>query len=315
VDGAQDDYPLVTTAPTAYSATIGSGSIGFQINPGGIDFALGDTFTFAIEGGRFKWRQDGGSWSSDLDIADTSLASGLSASFTGGAAPSWVAGDRWSFAAEATFGVDNLRKPIDGEFEWTGSTTISITPASDTETVGVAISNHSIPSDAIIHLQGSDDNFSTTPLDEVVPWRKGDIWHAIAAERAKYRVTIDKGGSARWLYLGESTRAEIASGIAELGSLTKRRRLSKPAQRAAVAGSVEHSGLSQTAVDAIFDMLDHAGDNDDGLIGIVPNDARAELGIVRCTNDPVAVEDVQGFQPADIAHSLQSMTLELEAAA
>lgn len=309
-----DDYTLITTAVAPYSGAAGSGTVGFQIDPGGIAFGLGDKFVFSIEGGRFKWRQNGGSWSSPVDIADTLLVDGLTVNFTGGAAPSWVAGDRWSFAAEATYGVDNLRTPVDGEFEWTGSTTITVTP-NDGGIVGIAIMNHQIPSDATITLQGSDDDFSTTPLSQAIQWRAGDIWLAVTADRAKYRLQIDRGGSIRWLYLGESTQPEMVKGGIERGTVTKRRRPPGVGQRAGMSADVEHTALSQDGVDALLAMVDHACSNDDRLIAFVPNDARQEVFSVRVPADPIDITDELGYQPDDIGDSLQACTIRLEAAA
>lgn len=309
-----DDYQLITTALAPYSAAAGSGTVGFQITPGGIAFGLGDRFAFSIEGGRFKWRQNGGSWSSDTDIADTLLVDGLTVKFTGGAAPSWAAGDRWSFAAEATYGIDNIRTPVDGEFEWTGSTTITVTPT-DGSIVGVAIVNHQIQSDATITLQGSDDDFGTTPLSKIIPWRAGDIWLAVTADRAKYRLQIDRGGSIRWLYLGESTQPGMVNGGVERGTVTKHRRPPGVGQRAGMSADVEHTALSQAGVDALLAMVDHACSNDDRLIGFVPNDARPEVYSVRVQGDPIDLTDALGYQPDDIDDSLQSCTIKLEAAA
>lgn len=313
VDGRLPDYELITTAVAAYSETAGGGTLNFKITPGGIPFALGDQFALEVEGGRFKWRRDGGSWSSDIDIADTLLADGLTAVFQGGTAPSWVAGDRWSFAAEATFGGDQMRTPLPGEFAWTGSTQIDVVPSPDTAIKGVLIATHTIPSDAVITLLGSDDNFATTPLNEVLTWHRDHIWFAVTADRDKYRITIDKGGSIRWLYLGETTQPTIRSGAADLGRLTKRRRIAGVTQRSGLSATVEHTFLTEYAVDDLFGMFDHAGEFNDRLFAIVPNDDRSEVGMVRI-GEVIEVPEIFGFQPRDPAHWLQSMTLQLEAA-
>lgn len=311
-DGRLDDYALVTTAPVAYSAAIGAGTIDFAISVGGVPYALGDKFTLSIEGGRFKWRQDGGSWSSPIDIADTALVDGLEAHFMGGGAPSWVAGDRWSFRAESVNGIEQIRKPIDGSFEWTGSTVIEVEGGDPI--VGVLIAGHTIPSSATIRLQGSDDDFATTPVDVVVPWRRDNIWKAVAADRAKYRLTVNEGGSIRWLYLGEGTQLALASGVTELGTLTKRVRIAGVAVRRGLGVTVEHSGLPQSAIDDLLSLLDDAGTNDDRLFGIVPNDSESECGLVRFNADTLELSDVLGFQPEDPANRLASLSMELEAA-
>ena len=99
-DGRITDYALVTTAPAALPYSSGGDTVDFLITPGGIPFALGDTFVAEIEAAASKRRRDGGAWSSAIDIATTALADGLSVQFSGGVAPSWAAGDRWSYRAE-----------------------------------------------------------------------------------------------------------------------------------------------------------------------------------------------------------------------
>lgn len=310
------DYALVTTAPAAYSGSVlPSGTLGFTIATGGIPFALGDQFQFAIEGGRFKWRRDAGAWSANLDIASTALADGLSAEFVGGAAPSWVAGDRWSFKAEAIHGPANLRSPQDGEFVWTTSTVIEVEPSGSAAMQCMMLANHTIPSDATITLTGSDDNFATTPFSQGIAWRRDHLFVAVSATRAKYRLTINRGGSARWLYLGLSTQPTIRTGHKELGALTKRYRLPSTAARRALSATVEHSALTQASLDALLDMLEHAGLNDDRLFGVAPNDDETESTVVRYAQDSLDVGDELLFQPRDTDRRLQTATLQLEAAA
>lgn len=314
--GRLPDYALVTTAvaPYAWAATSPAvGSIGFRINPGGIRYQLGDKYEIWVEGGQFRWRVNGGAWSSPADIAAAALLDGLSVDFVGGIAPSWAAGDVWSFRAEATSGVDNLRSPTPGECVWTGATTIEIAPA-EGETVGLLIAGHRIPSDATITLIGSDDGFSTTPLSVPIPWRRGDIWHAITANHAAYRLTINRSGAARWLYLGASTQMQIRTGITELGRLTKRVRLPSLTARRGLGATIEHEALTQASVDRLLDMLSHAAEHDDLLLAIVPNDGEPDVGLVRYNADAIEITDELGFQPTDPANRLQRVTVSMEAA-
>lgn len=313
--GRLDDYVLDVSDPddpNAYS----DGGLGFTITTGAIDFALGDRFVFSVEAARYRWRKDGGSWSSAADIPTTAaaLSDGLSVTFTGGAAPSWVVGDTWTFSAEAVNGVENLRQPTDARFAWTGSTAITVTPSGDTEIGGILLAEHSIPDGAEIRLQGSDDNFSSTPLNQVVPWREGNIWLAVTGDYAKYRVTVDESGSLSWLWLGEPFALELArTGGAELGKLVKRYRLPSPSLRKGLGGAIEHEALSSDTVDELIAMLHHACENDDRRFGIVPNSTRPEAAVVAYADDTLQVEDVFGFQPADPEHQLLSVSLELAA--
>ncbi len=296
--GGLDDYALVKAAPAAYS----DGGIGFLITPGGIAFALGDAFRFSVEGGTFQWRRDGGDWSDPEDIAaSVVLADGLSATFTGGAAPSWVAGDRWSFLAEAVNGPEGIRQPTDARMSWTGSTVITVTPAgADTAADAIALLDHAIPSDATITLQGSDDGFATH-TDVAIPWRAGSIRAAIDLDFPAYRVAIDKGGSLNWLFLGNRFQPALASGHAEIGKLTRNRRLPSATRRAGQGVEVTHEWMSQASAEALQDAIESACLLDDGRFGIVPHPALPDAAIVTVDGETVAYDDLKAWQPADPA--------------
>lgn len=310
-DGALPDYTLSTLAPAAYNYTGTGKALSFLITPGGIPFALGDRFVIDIEGGRFRWRRDGGAWSAATDIAATALTDGLGIAFEGGRAPSWAAGDRWTWRAEATFGAVQLRTPLDGAFEWTGSTVIELAGGA---IEGVGLYGHTIPADASITLTGSDDNWSTTPLTVVIPWRKGDVWQRIVANHAAYRITINRGGSLRWLYLGTGTQMQIRSGAAELGRLVKHYRLPTSFASRALGARIEHTWLPKTSTDVLLAMLEHSSEHNDGLLGIVPNDGQPETSLVRLDGDTVEIADELGYQASNVTHQRQSVTLTLEAA-
>lgn len=288
--------------------------ITFDITKGGIDFELGDKFEFDIEGGHAKSRKNGGTWSSPFPIADTVvLGDGLSIAFAGGVAPSWVATDTWSFIAKAKNGVDNARQPTDARIAWTGSTTITVAPTAPEEIDCMLLADHTIPSDVIIHLQGSDDDFGTVPLNQVVPWTDRHIYIRLpaAATRAKYRVTIDKGGSANWLFIGDGLDPKLPNGVVDLGVLTKRKRMPSLTSRAALGAEVAHTCLSQASAAAINAGISHACQYDDKRLAIVPNDYEpGEIGLVEYATDTLEFTDArQGFQPRDPAQRLIAVTL------
>lgn len=285
--------------------------IGFAITPGGIPFALGDKFIAEIEGGRFRWRRDGGAWSANIDIATTALADGLNVAFNGGIAPSWSAGDRWTYRAEATYGAVQARTPLDGELEWTGSTVIALAGGPIN---GIGFYRHRIPSDATITLTGSNDDFATSPLSVIIPWRRDNLWHGVVANYAKYRISINKSGAIRWLYAGQGTMLAIRTGDNEVGRLTKRARLASVITPSGLGASVAHEWLPASATDTLLAMLDHAGEFDDFLLGIVPNDNRAETGLVRFDSGSIDISDMRDYQPAAADADLrQSLTLSLTA--
>jgi hypothetical protein len=312
VDGRLLDYELYTPLPVAYD----DGGVSFLITPGGIDFALGDTFTFAVEGGRFRWRKDGGGWSSATDIDSSTppaLSDGLTVVFSAGTAPSWVPGDVWTFEALAINGPDQLRQPTPDVFSWTSSQQLVIEPASTSSATELAILEHSIAASASISIEGSNDNFVTTPLNAPVTWAARNIWMSITGAYAKYRITINDGGGIRWLFLGDGLKAQIRSGAAELGLATRRHRLPSRARRSALAVSIAHEALTQDSVDALLAAFDHAGAEDEGLLGIVLGGGSPVPAIVRLGEDSIEITDVFGYQPANAANRLLALSLDLEA--
>ena len=312
VDGRLADYVQDISDPGSINA-YSDGGVGFLIGLGAIDNALGDGFTFSVEAAQFVWRKNAGDWSSPADITSGAIAlsDGVSALFAGGRAPSWVVDDLWTFTAEAVNGVDQLRQPTDGRLTWTGSTTITATLAEAAPIAGLLLAEHTIPSGAEIRLQGSDDNFSTTPLNELVPWRARNLWHPVVAEHAAYRILVDDAGSLFWGFLGEPLVPAIRTGQRELGRLVKTHRLAGLGQRPGLGGTIQHEQLTEPSVDALLALLEHAGQYDDRRLGIVPNAARPEAGVVEFLADTLEISDVFGFQPRDIAASRQSVTLEL----
>lgn len=307
--GRLDDYALSTVTPNAYS----DAGLEFAITLGAVPFALGDRYTFTVEGSRAQWRINGGSWSAPIEAAGTvALTAGLSAVFTPGVAPSWVALDRWSFLAEAINGPARALQPTDDALSWTGSTTITITPAAG-PVEGLLIADHTIPADATIELQGSDDGFSTVLSTQTIDWRARHIWIPIESPRLAYRLVINRGGSIRWLWLGDALQPSIPTGRPELGALVRRYQLPGIGRRLASGGTVRHEALTQAAVDDLVGALAWACENDRRLIGILISDT--EAAIVRVPDDPIEVEDLFEHQPADINARRLTVSVDLEAAA
>lgn len=311
VDGARANYGLNKLSPSAYLV----GGLGFLISPAGVPFALGDRFTFRVEGGQFRWRRNGGAWSAATQIGATvALTDGLSAAFEPGSAPSFQPGDAYIFRAEAAFGAARGVVPTDERLVWTGATVIDWTPPAALRPVReLVIFDHTIPNTATLRLQGSNNGFATTPYDQPVPWAAGTIQHVLPATITydRYRLTVSTAGSAQWIWAGEALTATIASGRRELGRLTKRRRLPGVARSAGQGVQVEHTALTQASVDALIASLSHATGVDAGRLGILPNDAEPSAAIVRLDADTLEVRDELEFQPRNTGARLLSVTLDL----
>lgn len=311
VDGALADYGVLKSAPSAY---LDSG-LGFLINPGGVPFALGDRFRFQVEGGQFRWRKNGGSWSAATQIAATvALSDGVSAAFDPGSAPSFLPADAYTFRAEALYGIAQGIVPTDARVAWTGSTVIDFTPTAALRSLReLVIFSHALPDTAAIRLQGSNDSFATTPYDQPVPWAESTIQHVLPAAilYARYRITIDTSGSAQWIWAGEGLQVTLPTGKREFGRLTKRYRLPGIARSAGQGVSVEHTALAQAAVDALIESLGHATLVDESRLGILPNDSEPSAAVVAIDADTLEVRDELDYQPRDTARRLLAVTLDL----
>lgn len=109
--GSSPTWP--TNGGTVVSNTVTFQDLGpyvdFEILEGGIASRLGDQFVFYAEGGQFRWRLNGGGWTDGVQIdATVALSDGVSAAFTPGTAPSFVAGDTYQFTARAINGGEHL---------------------------------------------------------------------------------------------------------------------------------------------------------------------------------------------------------------
>jgi hypothetical protein len=306
------DYPLDLNAPVPYS----NNGLTFEITPGGIPFALSDRFDFAIEGGHFHWRRDGGSWSSDLPIGDTLLVDGLTAVFIGGAAPSWKALDKWTFLAEAINGPDGLRTPRDPRLKWTGSTVIDIEPdGGPAAASGVFLGDLAIGATATVHVLGSDDDFATTPTDvtATVPAGTSSVWIPFPlVTRAAWRITVNVAGTLQWAHLGEPADIAMPNNKPELGRFLRRVRLPGNGISRGDGGEISHSALISASLDELLDGISYARAFDDGLFGMATGSANPIAGLVRYVDDSLEVEELLDHELTDPDDWLHSVTLRVE---
>lgn len=303
--GALDDYALVTTAPAGYS----DGGLSFTITPGAIDFEVGDRWTFSAEGGEFRWRIDGGSWTTADIAASVALTAGINAVFRPGATPSFVDGDVYQLAALASNGAGRVRKPDDESMTWTGSTQLDITPGDDDTADTLLIGAHTIPSTATVTLTGSNDNWSTTAFSQIVPWATGSMAMLFDSTTcAKWRLAVNESGSIDWLYLGVPTRPIVTGTTAtEHGNWRRRTRLANGQRSRGLGGTVSHDSCTQASIDDLLTAIEYAHTNDDGRIGVISPEGEATLCTVA---DDIDISDATGFQPAATARRV-SIALEL----
>lgn len=205
--GRHVDYAVVDGSEVAYSQ---SGVPEFTIYRGAFDAAIGDEFTFSVQSPRFRWRKDGGTYSSYADIPSigtASLSDGLTAQFSSGSAPSWPTLGVWTFAAKQPYAPANAALSGDAAFEWgTGATADVIYDLGSSKSIiTVGALWHELPVGAQLTISGGE----TTSADDwsvVIDRTLGPmVAHAPSPSTARY-VKFALAGSAsgilRWLWVG-----------------------------------------------------------------------------------------------------------------
>ena len=320
--GALASYVL-TLAESAYS----NGGVGFTIHRGAIPFALGDAFTFAVEvGGRFRWRKDSGAWSSDMAIAATaSLSDGLTAAFTGGAAPSFVEGDVYRYAAKQPNAPSHVASAHGERWRWVGSSaTLTITWATDQTISVVGLLRHGLVSPATVSIALKDSGGTT--LQTVTPTvGSGPILSVLPTTLTTVRSITVAVSSATdmnlgWVYAG------VPFSTARNASVTLRRSYALDREdgwnaRAAYLGSGKggeiawgDSWIVQSEFDALLALVDACKADGDAPIVLIPNVQNpGDAVLARIDSDTLDVSDVFSFQPNDAGRRRLSLTVPLAA--
>lgn len=319
--GALDDYAIdMNEDPYA------DGGLNFTINRGTIPFALGDAFWFSVEvGGRFRWRKDTGSWSSDTAIADTvALTDGLSALFQSGAAPAFVYGDTYSYTVRQPNAPDHTQSAHGEAWQWSGTgATLTLTWASDQTVSVVGLLRHGLNSPATVSI--ALKNSGGTTLATIAPTvAAGPILTALTSPLTTVRsmvVTVASatGMSLGWVYAGVPFVAPYDA------KMTWRRSyaMDRPAginPRAAYLGAGRagelawEDFLSQEAADTLLAMIDDCKADGDAPIVIVPQILFPQDAILaRIDTDAVDLSDWYEFRPDDRTRRALSLTLPLAA--
>lgn len=320
VTGALDSYALDTGALVPYSA----GGLGFRIDPGAIAFQVGDGFAWSIEGGHWHWRKDGGAWSAPAPIANSAVAidSGLSALFSTGAAPSFVAGDGYSFRALQPNAISNAIDPGPTAWRWVGSDVSLVADLGGVKSIDSAmIAFHSLPAGATVTLSGGADGV-TWDWSEDIPWRSGAMaafWDAHDAAHLKLDIAGSADGSVGWVWAGTA----FSTGLSAVVALHRDYALSRAAgllpsaafQGAAMSGSVEwdEASLSEAEKAGLVAVLDWLKINDDEPMVIVPQVARPDEAYpVRVVDDQVELSEMTNYQARDANHRNYAVKLGLK---
>lgn len=299
-------------APVGTEPLYSQSGLEFRIRQGGIPFALGDQFQFAIAGGTFRWRRDGGAWSDDLDIAadPIALADGLSLSFKPGPAPAFAAGDAWAFDVKQPHAPKLARQPDRGAWRWAGaSATWTAEFPADAAVAALAIW-HDCQSTAAFSADGLDAAGAVL-WTKPVPYRPGLIAlvlegpHAVGhCRKVRLSVSGAAGGSIRWVWAGTpwTPTHELASITLRESWLMARgetsARLVGRAKAGEIAWSLDgNSWLESGDFAALLDLLDHLKASSDAPFIFVPNDALPdEARLVRIGADELDFSDFDEFR-------------------
>lgn len=323
-DGAFDPYLVNVNDPEPYDAD----GLSFLITPGAIASGLGATFTFDVEGGTVSVSKDGESPVLYAIAPEVDIGDGLTLTFSPGSAPSFIAGDRYDFTAEAINGPDQARR-LSGGFLRMSRTSEGDTPNRldlhlDAPAVvsKVFLGDHDMPLGATFRLVSSASaDFSSPTTDELVVTNEVHNGFVLADERnfAHYRLEFDEFDvSMLWPYLGEGVTPKVETRLygefTERGTVTKRRFLASAARRKGTGITAEHVYLRNASVDALMDLLDHASENDAKRVAVMlnGNEEPSQVGVCSFEADFVEITDEFGFAPTSTNRRRQALQLELD---
>jgi hypothetical protein len=293
----------------------------FDLPAGGIPFAVGDRFTFEVEGGTFRWRRDAGSWSSPVTIADdTSLERGLTASFIPGPAPSFFDGDLYQFEALQEAAATVALAPGQTNWKWpSGAGIITLLSASAVDITALAIT-HELPAGATCTAEISVNGTTWGALPGLAsPFALRADLHlvtGISLAIKGLRLTFSApGDGVRWIWAGVpfNPQYNAALKLRHLFDMTRAQTSGAGALLAEGTGasmSWEVLSLADAAkLAAIVRAQKVAGDIP--LI-LVPHMLHPEEAFLcKIDNDAVEITDEFNYEPDDTANRLLSASLEL----
>jgi photosystem II stability/assembly factor-like uncharacterized protein len=301
VSGALADY---TQAPTPGTY---NDEVGFVIAHGDVPHQVGDQFAFSVEGGKFRWRKDAGSWSAEADIgsAPVSLSDGLSAVFSRGEQPSFADDDIHSFIVRQPYSLDNLRQPNPERFEWpSGSCTVTADLGSAQTIDTLVIGRHTIPEAATITVEGSTNNFSTVAWTETLTWREGLIIKLISTRSQRYiRLTVNQASAIGWWAALPASSVTPSIDPMVLRRVRRKRKGPKTSTfvgRGTAADIVYPGFLSADDGDELEAIINWSDENGDEPFGFVVNvDQPEDAFLVVPDADAFEIVDLYEYQSED----------------
>lgn len=323
VAGALPDYELYKPSPGAYSES----GVGFLITPGGIASALGDQFEFYVEGGQFRFRLNGGAWTSNYQIASEVTVGLFTFRFANGAAPSFVPGDSYSFKLIARNTLAKLVSPVHAGIV-TETNNLTVNYDTDIEYGNVRtvlFARNPLPETQVLSVRILDIEDNPLENHDLIAQPGDNAWDLTdqlqngSDDGAYINIYInepsDNPAAWDWIWLGEPFEFELPNAVIEHGEANRRVLFGRGGRRVRRLGTtVTHSAVSDDSLEEFLELMNDACVNDDGRIGIVWNGSKQQdCGIVKIAGDAeVEIEDVFGHQPDDPDVRLNRLTLQLE---
>jgi hypothetical protein len=325
VEGARADYLQYTPAPAAYEIANPGEDFDFTIAMGSVPHRLGDRFDFFIEGGEYRVRINGGTWSADLPIEPTATITGgdgISLAFDEGIAPSFVAGDFYTFTVGAVNGGGNLHSLTQGGIVTTEFTESAIVKHRIEADLDAADLPAEAVAECLVLFQEPTEVGATVTLrgftlatdvegDEVViasALTNGSQQLLIQNSAETLATTCDKWTLTyystantettigwRWGFIGIGLEMRHVNNKRADGNLSQQWSLPKRARRRSRLGvEVDFVGLLPQRVEDLRWLLEHATINDHGRVvalvreaALAPSRARDAFGAA-CTPFPEA---------------------------
>lgn len=327
VSGALPDYTVPTDGAPApvYSAA----GVDLRILLGGIPFALGDTFTLAIEAGQYRWRRDGGAWSAVTDIpanGEAALADGLVAHFDAGAAPSFVPADAYGFKVHQPWAVSHVRDAQATAWGWAGTGATLVLDLGAVQALGaIALARYQLPAGATVTAELSDDGTSWAP-PLALDTSRATCVRFLAAYARYVRLTVAgaAGGHIGWVWAGMPMATDHHA-----SSCRRNRRWA--AQRgdgynagSLYAGAGDGWSLGWSSSDAtasrlladdvtrLVSLLDWAQAADEPLLFVPHHLYPQDASLVRFAAEALEVGDEHEYQTNQATDRLLSAALELD---
>lgn len=322
VDGPLPDYALTAAEPSYHH---GGAAIG--MTRGGIPYALGDRFTLGIEAGQYRWRRDAGTWSAPADIVDgaVALVDGLTAEFLAGAAPSFLAGDSWTFEARQPYAPAQIQTPDVAAWAWSASgATMIVTLGAPTDIRALALARYHLPAGATVLIEGGDGSTwsESQALDVSGAVSVAILPMAWSVTHLRLTVAGATGGSIGWLWAGEPLattysaarcRMARAYAIQRGGAINPGAQFIGAGRSGEIAWDANSSPLTQSDLEALLAMLDHLQRHSEPMI-LVPHFMHpAESGLVRVDSDSIDPREYFELQPDDSSRRIISLDLALQA--